>query len=98
MANSPLGASFANAKTVFRRQGKNYVTRSFTFMYGISGGMLNLLCLNKMLLPAKMHGYMWILVKILFLSIQYSKALTSGVPKTARTLLNETFIIIIKVM
>ena len=98
MANSPLGASFANAKTVFRRQGKSSVTRSFTSMYGISGRMLNLFCLKKWLLPAKVHWYMRILVKILFLSIWYSKGLTSGVPKTARTLVNETFIIIIKVM
>ena len=43
-------------------------------------------------------SYMRILVKILFLSIQYSKGLTSGAPKTARNLVNETFIIIIKVM
>ena len=35
MANSPLGASFANAKTVLRRQGKSSVTRSFTSMYGV---------------------------------------------------------------
>ena len=66
VANSPLCASFANAKTVFQRQGKSSVTRSFTSMYGMSRGMLNLFFVKKRLLPAKMHWYMRILIKILF--------------------------------